>query len=160
MRDKIQLLLPKGSGDVPLLDRVVYDLSGLNEYQKAFFAELILRKLSNARDRAIVVDEAYNVFGKAEHHTSVLERLLREGRSRNLAILVATQSLLDVPAPLITQSDTIFVFSTSGGDLSILRSMGIGEKVVPELGNFECIDVRSRTPKVLRFKKFAGKRRG
>ncbi len=110
LRDKIQLLLPKGSGDVPLLDRVVYDLSGLNEYQKAFFAELILRKLSNARDMALVVDEAYNVFRRTEHHTSVLERLLREGRSRNLAILVATQS-------------------------------------------------RARKPKVLRFKKFTGKRR-
>ena len=159
LRDKIQLLLPKGFGDVPLLDRVVYDLSGLNEYQKTFFAELILRKLSNTRDRALVIDEAYNVFRRTEHHTSVLERLLREGRSKNLAILVATQSLLDVPSPLIPQFDTIYVFSTSGGDLPILKSMGIGKKVISALGNFECIDVRAHKPKVLRFRKFVGVKR-
>ena len=164
LREKIYLLAPSGSGDVPILDRVVYDFSGLNEYQKSFFAELILRKMRDARDMALVIDEAYNVFRRTEHHVSVVEKLLREGRSRNLAALVPTQSLLDLPDPVIPQFDTIFVFSTTGEDLRLLKSMGIPQKLVLSLGNYECVDIRSGVDRfdVLRFKKFRGvcRRRG
>lgn len=158
LKEKIYLLVPEGSGDIPVLERVVYDFSGLNEYQKCFFAQLILRKIRNAKNMALVIDEAYNVFKRTEYHVSVLETLLREGRSRNLAILVATQSLVDVPEPVIPQFDTIFVFSTTGEDLRLLKSMGIPVELIQSLGNYECVDIRSGVDKfdVLRFKKFEG----
>ncbi|HIE22976.1 MAG TPA: hypothetical protein EYP68_01960 [Candidatus Korarchaeota archaeon] len=160
LKEKIYLLVPEGSGEIPVLDRVVYDFSKLNEYQKCFFAQLILRKIRNARDMALVIDEAYNVFKRTEYHVSVLEVLLREGRSRNLAILVATQSLLDVPEPVIPQFDTIFVFSTTGEDLRLLRSIGIPVELIQNLGNYECVDIRDGVDRfdVLRFKKFKGAR--
>ncbi len=162
LRDKIYLILPKGSGDVPVGDRVVYDLSKLNDYQRSFFAELILRRLRNARDMALVIDEAYRVFRRTEHHASVLEILLREGRARNLAIMVATQSILDIPEPIIPQFDTIFVFSTTGEDLDMLRRMGIPQDLVLGLGNYECIDARSGSTRfhVLRFKRFRRRNSG
>ena len=151
--EKVLLLMPKGSGDVPSGDRVVYDFSKLNEYQRSFFAELILRKLADSRNMAIAIDEAYLVFRRTEHHFSVAERMLREGRVRGLALIIATQSLLDIPAPIISQFDTIYIFSSSGADLDFLSKMGVSRELIASLGNYECVDVRGE-PAVLRFKKF------
>ncbi len=158
LREKILLLMPRGSGDVPLGDRVVYDFSGLNEYQRSFFAELILRKLASSSNMAVGIDEAYLIFRRTEHHFSVVERMLREGRARKLAVIVATQSILDVPAPVISQFDTIYVFSTSGADIDLLGRMGVSRELIASLGNYECVDVRG-DPVVLRFRRFRPRER-
>jgi hypothetical protein len=54
-----------------------------------------------------------------------------------------TQSILDISAPLIPQLDTIYAFSTSGEDIKRAEGMGIPERLMRSLGNYECIDIRS-----------------
>ncbi|MGC8933512.1 MAG: hypothetical protein ACP5LQ_09550, partial [Candidatus Methanodesulfokora sp.] len=159
LREKINLLLPEGEGEIPAGERVVYDFSSLNDYQKCFFAELLLRRLRDSRDMAIAVDEAYNIFRRTEHHFSVAEDILREGRARNVAFIAATQSILDIPPPLIPQFDTIYVFSTSGEDIGRIVRMGIPEGLIRRLGNYECVDVRSERMLILRFRRFKGVKR-
>jgi len=158
LKEKINLLLPRGTGEIPISDRVVYDFSSLNDYQKCFFAEILLRKLREMSDIAIAIDEAYNIFRRTEHHYSAAEDIIRGGRMRNVAFIVATQSILDMPAPLISQFDTIYVFSVAGPDLERLRSMGVPEALIRSLSNYECIEMRSGY-RVLRFKRFRGKPR-
>ena len=158
LKEKIHLLLPRGSGEIPMADRVVYDFSSLNDYQKCFFAEILLRKMRNLSNIAIAIDEAYNVFRRTEHHYSIAEDLLRGGRARNVAFIVATQSILDMPAPLISQFDTIYVFSVSGPDLERIRAMGVPEGLIKSLRNYECIEIRSGY-RILRFRKFKGARK-
>ena len=155
LKEKISLLFPRGSGEIPIAGRVVYDFSSLNDYQKCFFAEILLRKMRNLSNTAIAIDEAYNVFRRTEHHYSIAEDLLRGGRARNIAFIASTQSILDMPAPLISQFDTIYVFSVSGPDLERIRAMGIPENLIKSLKNYECIEIRSGY-KVLRFRKFKG----
>ncbi|RSN73480.1 ATP-binding protein [Candidatus Methanodesulfokora washburnensis] len=159
LKEKIHLLLPKGTGDIPIADRVVYDFSSLNDYQKCFFAEILLRKLRDVSNIAIGIDEAYNVFRRTEHHYSITEDLLRGGRARKVAFIVATQSILDMPAPLISQFDTIYVFSVSGPDLERVRAMGVPEGLIKSLRNYECIEIRSGY-RVLRFRRFKKKEKG
>ncbi len=99
-----------------LLERglVVYDLSGLPNEDRDVAASLIVASLALEASESplpgrvvVVVDEAWRTVLASSRH---LKLAIREGRSRGLSVIYATQSPSDMPGDVISNTGTVIVF--------------------------------------------------
>ena len=105
---------------------VVYDLSGLGNEVRNMAGSLILASLAMEASEGglpgrvvAIIDEAWrNARGEALH----LSLAFREGRSRGLYIVYATQSPSDVPKDILDNTSTVIVFGGYTSDYSLLAS--------------------------------------
>jgi len=121
----------------------------LNDYQKTFFAEVILnmiwKKLQSNRKKCVIfIDEAHRVLRRTENYTSVLDEMAREIRGLGGVLIVSTQNLTDIDKSVLNQFSTQFVFNTTKKeDLDAIRAISSGlANLVVQLPPHVCIDIR------------------
>ncbi|MGA3297835.1 MAG: ATP-binding protein [Candidatus Bathyarchaeia archaeon] len=98
-------------------NEMVLDFSEIkNEQAQTFYSEVVLRELYSTRTEGIVIvfDEAHRLLHK--QGMSILERYLREGRSKGFTVLCSTQNLTDIDDPIRNNFATQFLFSTTNSD--------------------------------------------
>ena len=139
---------------------VVLDFSNLNEFQKTFFAELILnliwKRLQRERIPCVIfIDEAHRILGRKTICQSVLNEMAREIRSLNGILIIASQNLTDIDKDLLNQFDTQFVFHTTNkDDLDAIKAINpYLIDIITQLPPHICIDLKQRR-KDIEFYKF------
>lgn len=85
----------------------------------------------------IVIDEAHNVFKEKKAH-EILERLLREIRSKGVSIMLLSQGIEEFNQPdfdFSSMCETVFLFDIKNKtDLKMIQKfMGVGDKDLPKL---------------------------
>ena len=136
----------KRESDFPI---IVFNLEGIGEKASAIVLELILRKISrylyhrgplaylNDKPLVLVVDEAYLVTRPMQHNgkiggsRSVLEEMVRAGRSYGTAIILATQRLSDVADGIMQNCQVRICFNTTSPEDG--KILGFNARVVSEV---------------------------
>lgn len=127
-----------------LNENFVYDLSGLGIVLQNMFALLLigylrhLEGVSTRSKRLIVVDDAWRIV----KHRFVVE-LVREGRSRGIGVVVATQDPGDLPQEFLENTHTFLIFGSTNEDYiekveSVIGVRGL-EKTLKEIGVGEAV---------------------
>jgi DNA polymerase III delta prime subunit len=96
---------------------MVLDFSEIkNEQAQTFYSEVVLRELYSTHREGIVIvfDEAHRLLHK--QGMSILERYLREGRSKGFTVLCATQNMTDIADHIRNNFATQFLFNTTNSD--------------------------------------------
>lgn len=96
---------------------MVLDFSGIkNEQAQTFYSEVVLRELYSTDKGGIVIvfDEAHRLLHK--QGMSILERYLREGRSKGFTVLCSTQNMTDIVDHIRNNFATQFLFNTTNSD--------------------------------------------
>jgi DNA polymerase III delta prime subunit len=96
---------------------MVLDFSEIkNEQAQTFYSEVVLRELYSTHREGIVVvfDEAHRLLHK--QGMSILERYLREGRSKGFTVLCSTQNMTDIADHVRNNFATQFLFNTTNSD--------------------------------------------
>jgi len=152
-----------------LKTNIILDFSNLNnEFQKTFYAELMLQYIWNyvSRHRPlhnfyIAVDEAHRLLKKVflTEFQPVLNIIAREIRSLGGGLIISTQNLSDINMHVVNQFATIFIFNTGHKeDLeSLNRISEVLSYTAPKLRPTHCLDARQdnllNDLRILRFKK-------
>jgi hypothetical protein len=98
-------------------NNIVLDFSEIkNEQAQTFYSEVVLRELYATHKAGIVIvfDEAHRLLHK--QGMSILERYLREGRSKGFTVLCSTQNMTDIADNLRNNFATQFLFNTTNSD--------------------------------------------
>ena len=118
------------------------NMEGLTEEEYQFFSSYILRnKYEQLLNEHISIDEIHRLKPLMP---KLLTRITREIRSRG-GLLATTQSISDLPAEMVNNFGTIFLFETlDNRDLQFLELIEPKLKeTVLELENHEFIEIRS-----------------
>lgn len=125
-------------------ENTVYNLSGLGIVLQNLFALLLVgylrhvESVSTRLKRLIVVDDAWRIV----KHRFIVE-LVREGRSRGIGVVVATQDPGDLPREFLENAHTFLIYGSTNEDYvekaeSAIGVRGLG-KTLKELGVGEAV---------------------
>lgn len=114
----------------------IIDLSDLGTTYQNIYGAMVLHvasylvTTSKLRDRIIVVDEAWRVS-----KIKALYTLIKEGRSKRIGLVLATQNIEDIPAEIIENIHTLIVFGSHNDEYvwKIARILGLKKGVVEGL---------------------------
>ena len=86
--------------------------------------------MHNAGMRLVVIDEAWRIASLE----TVIE-LVKEGRSRGIGVVLATQNIEDIPTEIIDNTHTLIVFGTHNDDYidKVRRKLGLAKHIVSKL---------------------------
>ncbi len=94
-------------------ENILFDLSGYGTTFQNMYGGLLLSIVSylvsagEIGDKAIVIDEAWRVLGLKPART-----LVKEGRSRGVGLVIATQNVEDVPQDILDNIHTVIAFGS------------------------------------------------
>jgi len=146
-----------------LNESVVFDVSGYGSaYQNVYtglvlgiYKSLVLRN-SGSVQRLVVIDEAWRVS-----KLRTLHELVKEGRSRGIGVVLATQNPSDIPREIVENAHTLVIFGSSNEDyveaarriLGLSRDLarkllylGVGEAVIMNALNPHPVFVKIKPP--------------
>jgi len=130
---------------------------GLPEHKKVEIADSALReateymRLKGQKKMYIILDEAWKLLS----HSGTLGILLREGRKYGCGIIMASQNVEDIAAPLLSNVANVFIFRLqdrqslerlsenymlSAEDLSSIQQLGVGSCMLVQLHSKESKD--------------------
>ncbi len=110
----------------------------VNEFEKHVLTKLLRSERSDRLKTLIVIDEAWIL------PQELLEILLREGRSRGIGVIIATQSINDIRPQLLTNIKTMILMRHSPEDISdkLVSALGDYANELPYLKTGEAIVVK------------------
>ncbi len=118
-------------------ENVVFDVSGYGtSYQNTYtglllgiYKKIVLSDKKNIQ-RIVIIDEAWRIS-----RLKLLLELIKEGRSRNLGVVLATQNPSDLPREIIENVHLIVIFGSPNEDYreSIRKILGVPRDIVSKL---------------------------
>ncbi|MEM1674995.1 MAG: helicase HerA-like domain-containing protein [Desulfurococcaceae archaeon] len=117
-------------------ENVVFDLSGHGSAFQNTYCGLLLylyKKIvfeNNNVNRLIVIDEAWRIGS-----LRILLELVKEGRGRNIGVVMSTQNPSDLPREIIENTHLLIIFGSPNEDYreSIRRILGLPHSLVSKL---------------------------
>ncbi len=115
---------------------VLFDLNGYGTAYQNIYGSLILHLAAylvssgKLRDKLIVIDEAWRIGS-----VKALYTLVKEGRSRRVGIVLATQNIEDIPSEIIENIHVLIVFGSHSDEYlyKISRTLGLKRSVIESL---------------------------
>lgn len=116
---------------------VLFNVSGYgSSYQNTYTGLLlgIYKKIvlseKNSSQRIVVIDEAWRIS-----KLRILLELVKEGRSRNIGVVLATQNLSDLPREILENTHLMIIFGSPNEDYreNIRKILGLPRNIVNKL---------------------------